>query len=545
MAKIFFISFLFSTLVCALDSGESKKKWTWLFFVAGDEAEIDPYSRVPVRKLEQVGTTADHWIVAHTDFHLNPYGTQKIKEPSRRYLIEKHPGSIHPKNFSTLRIRSPVVWKSEAEMSSVPTTALSDFVTWAVSKYPAEKYALFVLGHSWGWRGLGQDYDTGEPLPESPEGVTIPYLMASIEDFRASLSISLPEGRPWDLLVLDSCNDAILEILYRLTGLAHYVVATPTEMPFMSFDYGKTLSRPNLSAERLSEALVLDAIESFDYLSSQVMKEGGYPAVSLMALDLEKMFPFWEPWRALLKQLSHTNFKNLFLGEKFADWVDPHQYLDAIELLRELKEKSNDSSVQSLSSRLLELLDAPPEQNSLDRKWHSIDTERIDALTLYIPRDPYLNMEEQLKRADTYFDFLNPHLESIEKKWQPTFNGRLKVDFEWKDKPSILLRPFLPAAHWVEIVKKRMGSVVGTQRLSVQSLVWKEKPFSPLSPFVAVGHTLGAARHHGLSLSFDREVDSKLPENFNWNGTAWMGGKDYYRSLEFSKAFGWDSLLFE
>ncbi len=46
--------FLVFTAIPAFSSPSPEREWTYLFYVAGDEAEIDAYSRLPIRKLDKV-----------------------------------------------------------------------------------------------------------------------------------------------------------------------------------------------------------------------------------------------------------------------------------------------------------------------------------------------------------------------------------------------------------------------------------------------------------------------------------------------------------
>ena len=235
--------------------GREKKSWTYLFYVAGDESEIDRYSRVPIRKLEHLGSDASRWMIAHADLHFDLSGKKQISEPARRYQIEKHPGPIDPADYSTLKIESPEVWHSEAETNSGSGESIRDFVEWGTREYPADHYALFMLGHAWGWRGLAEDDNPGFTIPQPKSGPEIDFLMASLSEFRDALLHGMPAHQKLDPLVMDMCNAGVLEFAYEMRDVAKVLVAAPTEMPFMSFDYEKTF-QVDLPMKRSSRAIL-------------------------------------------------------------------------------------------------------------------------------------------------------------------------------------------------------------------------------------------------------------------------------------------------
>ena len=68
--------------------------------------------------------------------------------------------------------------------------------------------------------------------------------------------------------------------------------------------------------------------------------------------------------------------------------------------------------------------------------------------------------------------------------------------------------------------------------------------FPPDSPYLAKGHTFGAGRIHGLTVSLDSVVDLAVAANHHYTGAGWLSGREYYKTVEFAKAFGWADLLF-
>lgn len=354
-----------------------KKSWTYLFYVAGDESEVDRYSRVPIRKLEQVGSDSSRWIVAHADLYFNLAGTEMISEPARRYQIEKHQGPINAFDYSTLKIESPEVWHSASETNSGSGESLRDFIEWGTREYPADHYALFMLGHAWGWRGLALDENPGFAIPQPKSGPQIDYLMMSLSEFREAIAGGMPGRQKLDLLVMDMCNTGVMEVAYEIRDQVKVLVAAPTEVPFFSFDYVKTLHRRVVDQRDLSRYLVQDSLESFVRGGAQAPLEGDYSALSLFSLDLEAMPEIWEHWGTLTEELPTSNFKNIFMGAEHSQWPDQAHNIDVTELLGELEQKSDSSRVRQTAAELSPLLGGHNPKPAPDSIWYEFPTGEL------------------------------------------------------------------------------------------------------------------------------------------------------------------------
>jgi len=543
--SVFFTIFLFNLLSTASVAVE-RKAWTILFFIAGDEEGIDPWSRVPIRKLEQFGSDANRWIIAHTDFHWNSGGTTPVTEPARRYLVEKHPGNIDGHDFSTLAISSPEIWRSTEETDSSARGSLHDFIGWAIERYPADHYALFVLGHSWGWRGIGEDYNPGFALPENPGGPAVESTMASLSEMRAALTPYFSAERPLELLVLDACNDGVLEVAYEFRDLARAFSAAPTEMPYLSYDYTKSFQRPWRDGKELARALVLDAVPTFGRGGSQVNAEKEHPSLAITAVDLEKLREFWPAWKDLTARLPSSNFQELFLGSRATSWMDNSWNVDVSEMLSELSLRSSDAELRSRAKALnLTLVgeDFPP---AYDEVWRVLKTEGADQIRVTMRADELLPPDRTVSRTRESFDFMNPHLRTVDKTVTLTGTSPViwaVVEFGWKG-ADLRIRPFIPGGTRARVEALRAGKVLRRLSLDHADGVALRGEFPQASPYLANGHTFGMGRNHGLTVNLDTLVDPSLPAHHHFGAQGWESGKAMYRALSFAKEFGWDRLLF-
>lgn len=94
-----------------------------------------------------------------------------------------------------------------------PATTLAALVSWASELQPAERYALLVMGHGAGLVGGGAALPADAMRPA--------MIRQGLQQARERL------GQPLDVLCLDTCYGAALEVLYGLRGLCRYVTAAP------------------------------------------------------------------------------------------------------------------------------------------------------------------------------------------------------------------------------------------------------------------------------------------------------------------------------
>lgn len=530
---------------------QPKKAWTVLVYVAGDEAEIDRYSRVPLRKMEQVGSTDDRWIVAHADFHFDESGEMAVEEPAVRYEIGHFPGPVIPGDYSTLKIASPIVWRGDKESDSASGQELAHFVRWGMANYPADHTALFLLGHSWGWRGVMQDFRPGFAAHSTaPERN---FSLMPINDLETSLSESLAEslgGAKLDWVVMDTCRGGVMEIAYSLRNLAHYLTAASTQMSYMSFDYEAMLRHSWGDLETLIRLSGRDLLRSFARGGSQVADEGDLSAIGLFGIRLQALDPLWK-FVGDLKGLE--NFGKIFLEEENSVHQDLMGNIDLTELLEGVARYGVGSDLPQRASELLGQLGVTEAPDGL---FHSL---RVPAsakyLRVWVQGDEVAEKSVALTAAQEQFKYLNPRLKAIEGAQWTVYDryGERFFAVKMKDIAALpaageplSLRPFIAGSLWarVEWLGPR-GEILSSERITQAATYYIQESFAKTSAYVFQGHTSGAARNRGLALQIQTELDPVLLENYALVNGAWVFGPLAYADTRFSKMLNWGALIFQ
>ena len=129
-------------------------------------------------------------------------------------------------------------------------STLASFVAWGWEKLEADRYLLIVLGHGTGLATLapalsGVAFDGG-----SSDALTLAELIGGLAESR-------PDDRRFDLVSLEACYAASLEVAYGLRPVADYMVASPDRVPTPGLPWATTLEElsGHVDAPALIEAL--------------------------------------------------------------------------------------------------------------------------------------------------------------------------------------------------------------------------------------------------------------------------------------------------
>jgi hypothetical protein len=153
----------------------------------------------------------------------------------------------------------------EQDMSD--SNVLKDFVLYGMRNYPAEKTMLVMQDHGYSWRGLCVDETDGGDI------MTIDAMAQAIRDARSE-----NDGIGVDILAMDACSMATIEIAYELRGTVPWFVASQSVVPYDGLPYDMMIrslvEEPEMSAESFSSLIVDQYLE---YYSSKTDYDHIYP----------------------------------------------------------------------------------------------------------------------------------------------------------------------------------------------------------------------------------------------------------------------------
>ena len=136
--------------VPAVEKARAVRDWSLLVYAAVDADDLEAHAGEALRELLKARLPERVEILMEQD----AYGKKRIQRTIRR-------GS------------EPIIKTLIPEKDSAAPETLEQFLEWANTNAQAERRMLLVITHSWGWKGIIQDFslpdrsgDTMMPLPE-------------------------------------------------------------------------------------------------------------------------------------------------------------------------------------------------------------------------------------------------------------------------------------------------------------------------------------------------------------------------------------------
>jgi len=346
------------------------REWTFMVYLAGDN-NLEDFGRGDLMEMKEAGSTNKVAIVAQ--FDRMQAGT------TRRYYLRRG---------STLE---------EDEIQEVGETNTGDprelvlFINWAMSEYPAKRYALVLWNHGSGWkeddvyrlaRGAGvfpAGYDldrsalvhgfVGRRDRPSLFSTTLGAVFAraiayddSSADFldnsemKRALGCGLLTSGVDKLAVLgfDACLMNMLEVAYQVKDVTEYAVGSQETEPGEGWPYGNVLQGliddPFMGGEELSSIVVREYMASY----------GPGANITQSALDLSKTAQVVGALNEMCKWiLGHLDDCELIIGRasrRAQKYSDP-DYKDLYDFCRLIHERSDDlPDLQQKAQAVMDLL---------------------------------------------------------------------------------------------------------------------------------------------------------------------------------------------
>jgi len=192
---------------------------------------------------------------------------------------------------------------NNSNMASPET--LSSYVEFVTATYPADKYVLILWGHAADWYGL---------CPDGTDILTLPELRGALANATAVL------GRPLDLVGVDACAEARLEMFFEIHDYTKYFVGSEMDIPSQGLPY-----------RQIFDALADDVNVSEAALGTTIAKEyikwsrnNSFYSATMAVFDLSKMQAFsdmFDSWVAL-----GMRYEGLFHSEIQASFNSSEHY---------------------------------------------------------------------------------------------------------------------------------------------------------------------------------------------------------------------------
>ncbi|MDI3531169.1 MAG: hypothetical protein PWP60_1018 [Candidatus Atribacteria bacterium] len=360
LSIVFLISGCLNVGIIPTSGGSKSIQWTVMVFLNGDN-DLEQAAWADLASMESVGSSNRVKVVVQFD---------QARGGTARYLVNQG-GSTLLENLG------------EANMGDGNT--LVDFVRFCAENYPAEHYALIIWNHGYGFKGNSKDISFDET--SGGDALTIPELASALRQAK------IYTGGKIDLLGMDACLMALVEVAYELRDGAQLLVASQESEPLEGWNYPVFLqalnSNPSMSASNLARSIVDSYISSY-WVQSITLSAVDLTKVSALAQAVDELAS------AILSDSLTPPFIYLALGDS-AQYFDDYDYVDLahLALLLSGDPRIGNSIVKSAASQVYNLV----QDTVLYSRTSGSGVSNAYGLSIYFPYKQYLSKYESLAFA--------------------------------------------------------------------------------------------------------------------------------------------------
>jgi hypothetical protein len=229
-------------------------EWTYMVYIGAD----NNLSEEAIKDIEEMRQ-------ASTDSRINIVVQMELS-PKYSFTL---PSYLSDYNTHRLHIANGQV-KDAVNLGNVnmadPST-LADFIHWAATNYPANRYALTIWDHGLGWRSYSKVLRRGAVEDETSNA------FMSIAQLKNGVAAS---GVHLAILDFDACLMAMYEVAYEFSGLTDYMVFSEETEPGTGNPYKDILSglsaNPYISSREAASLIVQKFVASYEGARSNATK---------------------------------------------------------------------------------------------------------------------------------------------------------------------------------------------------------------------------------------------------------------------------------
>lgn len=334
--------------------------WLVMLYMAGDN-NLEEELHFDFNEAELVGSTNQVQMVAQYDRYAgseSDFSGDGNWTSTKRFYIQQ--------DTDMSRIASTELSDlGEVDMSK--PEALSDFLTWAMTSYPSDRYVLIMSDHGSGWLGGWQDDDTGGNM------------------FPNDISAGLQNGL-WganverlDLIGFDACLMSQIEIAATVAPYARYMVASEEYEHGIGWAYSQFLYELSINPGMGADQLAANIVDSFikddivfynlpdaEQEIARLMETQTLAAIDLNQLslvtsalnDLAYKLQFIDQTTLAYARSYAQSFDNVFADERSQDDVPP-PYIDLGHFVMVIQSLASDNAeVSQAATNVLSAIDS-------------------------------------------------------------------------------------------------------------------------------------------------------------------------------------------
>jgi len=355
---------------------EPMTKWTFMVYVAGDN-NLDPAALKDIAEMAKVGSSEDLNVIVQLD--------RANDQKTRRFYITK--GGGYQKDCV----------ETFEETNTGDPAVLEGFILWGMKRYPASRYALIIWNHGGGWwdeperarRNIAYDDSSGGDALNNQELQDVLNKVAQIR------------GKKIDILGMDACLMAMLEVAYQLRDSVEVTVGSEEEEPFDGWPYDQVLetlkNSPRLNTTTLGKMIVKEYIKSYQKKGEDVTQS---------ALNLLNISDVVCKLNALSWELI-ANIEDIDLLDAIATaWEESPKffydnYIDLYRFVQVLKDRCNQKEIKDKAGDLLQSLKPGGKRMIIHQRHLGKRLRHSQGISIYFPSS---EVNPKYRELDFYRD---------------------------------------------------------------------------------------------------------------------------------------------
>ena len=253
----------------AINTGEnSGQKWLVMMYQDADDQSLERDIMMDLNEMEMIGSTDQVMIVTQIDRFRGGYSGDGNWDSTRRYLV------TYDDDLNNL---GSELLMDLGEKNMGDANTLSDFLTWAIQTYPADKYILIMSDHGMGWPGGWSD-----PSPAQRDRSTNAPLVSAMDDdiiylneLESALATAINQTgiEKFDLIGMDACLMSQMEVYTALAPYARYAVASEETEPGLGWAYSAFLSLMVYNPDVTTAEIAANIVDSYISQDQRVVND--------------------------------------------------------------------------------------------------------------------------------------------------------------------------------------------------------------------------------------------------------------------------------
>lgn len=354
MKKLFPLMLFFALLSMTTTSLTAQKDWTYMVYIIGSDLESDGGAATSdIQEMLAAGST-NNVNIAITTGGSKKDGWGEIK----RWEVKD--GQQMPIEYSTSN-------NNMADPANV-----TDFINWASSTYPADKYALVFWNHGSGYQGYGNDDNSGMNLK-------VPKIKSALQN-----SSFISSGKKFEALGFDACLMASLEVHSTIHPFANHLIASEQLEPGNGWNYTPIIQA--LENKTATDGAQLGKVTVDGFLAQ--CRSVGSNQVTLSVIDASKVEGIIQAVEGMLSEVGEAGIPDLqkarAKSEEYSSTYPADKALnnvDAVDILNLAENlKQTNSKYTAVADAVINAMKSAVSYNE-----HDDQQPHANGLTMFLP----------------------------------------------------------------------------------------------------------------------------------------------------------------